>query len=168
MFQVKGIDQLCEIFKEIGQGRLDPAAMRVLIKRAEGQPPAIVHQLFLEIVRDARKALEKEQDPGKVLEMLAKIARFTRDPDDFAQALSLVPCLPDKCGQDRARKAIVKAYVLAGKIREARRLASQIKSYYWQAEAFIVIAHVTCDIRDIHLASQAREHVLSHGDEIDA
>ncbi len=154
MFEVMNLEGLFSAFKDLGNGRADAKATRELLARAEGGSKFVLQSLFREVLAEARRSAEELKDPLEVILALAKIAGYSKDLDDFAMAIALLPKIHNRCAKARAKKAIAVAYVKAGKFKEARDFARSIKSHYWRAEARVAIAEITRSFDDLAAAEE--------------
>ncbi|MEK7562473.1 MAG: hypothetical protein AAB509_02245, partial [Patescibacteria group bacterium] len=120
-----------------------------LLARGENATVFMLHSIFKEVLAEARRSVDKHMYPIEAILILAKIAGYSGDADDFAMAISLIPKIHDRCTRARAKKAIAVAYAKAGKIKEARDFASSIKNHFWRAETRVVIAEATGSPADL-------------------
>lgn len=159
MFEVRNQDDLLAAFKDLGNSRADAQATRNLLRKAEGASVFILQSFFKEILTEARRSVDKKVDPMEIILALAKIAGYSRDADDFAMAIALLPKIHNRCAKARAKKAVAVAYARAGKFREARDFAKNIKNHFWRAEARVAIAEMTKCPKDLTEAEKDLVHI---------
>lgn len=147
MFEVRNQDDLLAAFKDLGNSRADAQATRNLLRKAEGASVFILQSFFKEILTEARRSVDKKVDPMEIILALAKIAGYSRDADDFAMAIALLPKIHNRCAKARAKKAVAVAYARAGKFR------------FWRAEARVAIAEMTKCPKDLTEAEKDLVHI---------
>jgi len=165
---VKTEDELFAAFKDLANGRADAQATRELLKRAIGASQSVLESLLREILNDARALIDKEADPIEIVLDLAKIAGYSKDLDDFAMAIALLPRIHISCTRARAKKAIAVAFAKAGKFREARDFAKRIRNPFWRAEAHVGITDITRDVVDLKSAINDLPNIYEVRDEVEA